>query len=255
MTTLTATPANQLKTAYGVGRIVLGFVVIYAVYFASALPLAQVEPTLSAVARTLITLVAVVGVEMSLFGQPAAVATNRLGLSKTSWRWLGVAAVAGAPLVLFFPINSALTGTGWSLPTGWLWTYLGYVAVSGLAEEVMFRAFLFGRLRAGRGFWAAATLSMLAFSAVHLLLFLRLNVFVATAALLLAALGAYPLAYLYERAGGSVWPCVVLHSLAHLITVVTWAQGGELAAPMAFMAVAAGSPWLVFAFGRGAKRT
>jgi len=42
---------------------------------------------------------------------------------------------------------------------------------SGRAEEVMFRAYLFGRLRAGRGFWAAATLAMAALTAVHLLLF------------------------------------------------------------------------------------
>jgi membrane protease YdiL (CAAX protease family) len=255
MATIIALSDNQLKVTYGVGRIVLGFAVIYAVYFGSALPLAAVEPTLSALARTLLTLASVVVLELSLFRQPVARAMGRLGLSWPGARWLGVAAVAGAPLVLFFPIYSALTGTAWSLPVGWLWTYFGYVAVSGLAEEVMFRAFLFGRLRAGRGFWAAATLAMAAFTAVHLLLFFRVNLFVAVAATLLAAAGAYPLAYLYERAGGSVWPCVLLHSLAHLITIVTWADGGALTAPLAFMAVAAVSPWLVFAFGQGAKRT
>jgi hypothetical protein len=90
---------------------------------------------------------------------------------------------------------------------------------------------------------------MLAFSAVHLLLFLRLSPIVAAAALLLAAAGAYPQAYLYERAGASVWPCVLLHSLAHLITVVG-VPDGALAAPLVFMAVAAVSPWIVFAFGR-----
>jgi membrane protease YdiL (CAAX protease family) len=250
MTTIAATPIARPEGASHIGRILLGFAILYAVYFGSALPLAAVEPTLAALVRTLLTLATVVVLELSLFRQPVTGAVGRLGFGWPGARWLGVAAIAGAPLVLFFPIYSALTGTAWSLPAGWLWAYLGYVAVSGLAEEVMFRAFLFGRLRAGRGFWAAATLSMLAFSAVHLLLFLRVNVFVATAALLLAALGAYPLAYLYEQAGGSVWPCVLLHSLAHLITVVTWAEGGELTAPLAFMAVAAVSPWVVFVFSR-----
>jgi membrane protease YdiL (CAAX protease family) len=249
MTTIAATPIARHEAASHIGRILLGFATLYAVYFGSALPLAAVEPTVGALARTLVTLATVVVLEMSLFKQPLTGAVGRLGFGWPGTRWLGVAAVAGAPLVLFFPVYAALTGTAWSLPAGWLWTYLGYVAVSGLTEEVMFRAFLFGRLRAGRGFWAAATLAMLAFTAVHLLLFLRLNVFVAVAATLLAAAGAYPLAYLYERAGRSVWPCGLLHSLAHLITVVAW-PAGELTAPLAFMAVAAVSPWLVFAFGR-----
>jgi len=248
MTTLAASSTARQGSASNIGRILLGFALLYAVYCGSAMPLAAVEPTLSALARTLLTLATVVVLELSLFRQPVAGAMGRLGLGWPGARWLGVAAVAGAPLVLFFPVYSALTGTAWSLPAGWLWTYLGYVTVSGLTEEVMFRAFLFGRLRAGRGFWAAATLAMAAFTAVHLLLFLRVNTFVAVAATLLAAAGAYPLAYLYERASGSIWPCVLLHGLAHLITVVAW-PAGELTAPLAFMAVAAVSPWLVFAFG------
>jgi membrane protease YdiL (CAAX protease family) len=40
-----------------------------------------------------------------------------------------------------------------------------------VAEEVLFRGYLFGHLRRGRSFWRAAVLSMLPFVCVHLLLF------------------------------------------------------------------------------------
>jgi hypothetical protein len=72
MTTIDTSPDAGTAIAQILGRILLGFVIIYAVYFGSALPLAAVEPTLAALARTLLTLVAVVVVEMSLFRQPGA---------------------------------------------------------------------------------------------------------------------------------------------------------------------------------------
>lgn len=255
MTTIAAASKLQTQPDLSVGRILLGFVVIYVVYFGSALLLAPMEPTWAGLARTLLTLAAVVVVEMTLFRQAIGSALQRLGLARPKARWLGLAALAGAPLIAFFPTYTAMTGIGWSLPPGWWWTYLGYVTVSGLTEEVVFRAYLFGHLRAGRSFRAAATLAMLAFSAVHLLLFLRVNALVATSALLLAALGAYPLAYLFERAGTSIWPCVLLHGLAHLITVVTviGAPADAVTAAPAFMAVAAACPWLVFLVGRRRK--
>jgi membrane protease YdiL (CAAX protease family) len=151
-------------------------------------------------------------------------------------------------------VYSALTGVTFTLPDGWLSLYLSYVAVSALSEEVMFRAFLYGNLRSGRSFGRAASLAMLAFAAVHLLLLARLSLPLVAAATLLAAAGAYPLAALYERAGRSVWPGVLLHALVHTISVVS-VPGGDLRAPLAFMAVAALSPWLVFVLGaRGFTR-
>jgi membrane protease YdiL (CAAX protease family) len=248
MTTALARPHHLPQTAHDLGRIGSGFVVIYLIYFGSAFGFARLDPTLAAVARTLLTLFAVVAVETWWLKQPLPAAIRRLGFGPAPRRALAAALLAGAPLLAFFPVFSALTGTTFALPPGWLWTFLGFAAVSGLTEEVMFRAYLFGHLRAGRGFWQAGALAMLCFSAVHVLLFLRLPAVIALAAILLALAASMPMAYLYENSRQSIWPAVLLHSLVHSISVVE-VSGGTLAAPLAFMAVAALVPWLLFLLG------
>ena len=51
----------------------------------------------------------------------------------------------------------------------------GLFAQAGIAEELLFRGYLFGHLREGRSFWRAALLSMPPFLAVHLLLFFQMD--------------------------------------------------------------------------------
>ena len=87
----------------------------------------------------------------------------------------------------------------------------GLFAQAGIAEEVLFRGYLFGHLRRGRSFWRAALLSMLPFVAVHLLLFATMPWPIAAAALLLAVIVAFPLARLYELGGATIWAPALLH--------------------------------------------
>jgi membrane protease YdiL (CAAX protease family) len=244
MTTAIAPPQQLPRAAHDLGRIGFGFVVIYLIYFGSAFVFAALDPGLGALIRTLLTLFAVVGIETLWFKQSLGAAIRRLGFGLAPRRAFAAVLLAGAPLLAFFPIFSALTGTTFALPLGWMWTFLGYVAVSGIAEEVMFRAYLFGRLRAHRGFWRAGVLTLLCFSAVHVLLFLRVPVVVATAAIGLSAAVSLPMAYLFEHSRQSIWPVALLHSLAHSLSVV--GAGAGALAPLAFMAVAAVAPWLVF---------
>jgi membrane protease YdiL (CAAX protease family) len=54
---------------------------------------------------------------------------------------------------------------------GWISLLPGLFAQAGIAEEVLFRGYLFGHIRVGRTFWRAAAVSMLPFVTVHLVLF------------------------------------------------------------------------------------
>jgi membrane protease YdiL (CAAX protease family) len=245
MTTAIAQAHHPPQAANELGRIAFGFVVIYLIYFGSGFMFTTLDPTLAAFVRTLLTLFSVVAFETLWFRQSLGAALRRLGFSLAPRRALAAALLAGAPLLAFFPVFSAVTGTVFTLPPGWLWTFLGYATVSGITEEVMFRAYLFGRLRAGRGFWQAGALMMLCFSAVHMLLFLRVPVVVALAAILLALAVSFPMAYLYENSRQSIWPVALLHSLAHSFSVIT-VEAGTLGPALAFMALTAVVPWLVF---------
>lgn len=85
------------------------------------------------------------------------------------------------------------------------------VAIAPVVEEVFFRGFIFPALRGGIGVWPAAIVSGLLFGAVHFNL-----IFLAP----LALLGTV-LALLYQRTG-SIWPCVLLHSLNNALAMALY---------------------------------
>lgn len=93
-----------------------------------------------------------------------------------------------------------------------LWLALGILAQGGIAEELAFRGYLYGRLRRTRTFWRAALTSMAPFAAVHLILFLTMDWPIALAALLLSIALTFPYAHLYEISGNAIWAPAVLHA-------------------------------------------
>jgi membrane protease YdiL (CAAX protease family) len=250
MNTATAsTRSMEQPTTSNTRQIVVGFVFIYLIYFGSAFLFLKFDQTTAALIRTLLALTAVFSVEKFVLKGSTREHTGVFYFGWPGSRAFAVAMLAGIPFVAFFPIFTTLTGTTFSLPSNWLWIYLGYITVSGITEEVMFRAYLFGHLRTRYGFWRAAILSLIFFSAVHLLLLFRVNLVITIASILLASVSSFPLAYLYENSRGSIWAVALLHSLVHAISVMA-VSDDSLTASLAFMAVTAVSPWIVFLFGR-----
>jgi membrane protease YdiL (CAAX protease family) len=123
----------------------------------------------------------------------------------------------------------------------------GLFAQGGIAEETLFRGYLFGHLRAGRTFWRAAALSTLPFVAVHAVLFVTLPFWVALAALLLSVVMSFPLAYVFELGGSTIWPPALLHFVVQA-TVKVFVVTGEAgsAFPFVWMMASAMLPLLVF---------
>src|SRR5262245_63897250 len=115
-----------------------------------------------------------------------------------------------------------------------------------MAEETLFRGFLYRRVRQGRPFWRAVAIAALPFVAVHLILFATLPLPVALASVLLAAIMSAPLAHLFELGGGTIWGPAILHFVAQGgIKVVTPSAGG-VGLPLVWMVGCAALPYLAF---------
>jgi membrane protease YdiL (CAAX protease family) len=66
------------------------------------------------------------------------------------------------------PLATWAGGRAVELRPDWIPLLIGVVLVNGITEEVIHRGFVFGRLRRGRSFAAAATISAALFAAQHL---------------------------------------------------------------------------------------
>lgn len=196
------------------------------------------------VAPAIIGIVATLIVQAKLDG-----GWRSVGLRSAEWRSLLVGLIAGLPLLIGYGIIFGVSGVdATTVP------YVGlviakFVIAQGMSEEVIFRGFVFARLRAGRSFLHAATLSAVVFALVHLSNFLHgfsaevvIGVIIST---LFAFVLAYPAALLFERSGNTIWPFAITHIL---IDSVNWFEKVSVPGPGLYVyliAVLLTSGWTV----------
>jgi membrane protease YdiL (CAAX protease family) len=193
-----------------------------------------------------VVLTAATACELALSKRTPVHALAALGLRAPDLRALLWAFALVALLLSFYPVFAAATGAQLSVRADAIPLAIGMLAQGGLAEEVLFRGFLFRRLREGRSFWRAASLAAMAFVAVHSLLFLTLDFALALASLLLSLSLSFPLAWLFERSGDSIWPPAIVH--AFLQGAIKLVEAGEhfFAMAIAWMILGAVLPWAFF---------
>lgn len=169
-----------------------------------------------------------------------------LGLGAPSKRGILTAVAVSTAMIVLVLAYSRIAEVPVTMVPGWLLFVPGLFAQAGIAEEVLFRGFLFGRLRRGRTFWRAALLSSGPFILVHLELLLRMPLAIAVASIALAAIIAFPLAYLFEVGGHSIWAPAILHLVVQgtLKVVVVDAESSTL--PILWMCACALVPLIVF---------
>ena len=195
-------------------RFLLAFIILFALFYGLSLLTSNFDWTWS---RILICLVTVGGVTIAwslIKNAPLAQSFRNVGFGVPNWRAMGIAVVISALMLAFFPIYSSLASVDLPLKSNWHWILIGVVTGVGITEETLFRGYVFGFLREKYGFWQAATLSMILFGAMHLLLLLWLPLPIAIAAIVLAILAAYPTAYLFETGNRTIWPSAILHTTA-----------------------------------------
>ena len=179
---------------------------------------------------------------------------SALGLRAPSWRALLAAAVISGALVCYYPVFALTTGAAIGIRNDAVILALGIFAQGGIAEEVVFRGFLFRRLRRGRSFWRATSLAAIPFVAVHAMLFLSLDFPIALSSLLLALSISFPLAWLFEISEGSIWPPALIHAVIQ--GTIKLVDAGEAFPVLAigWIGLSAALPWALFLLRQRAHR-
>lgn len=150
--------------------------------------------------------------ERLLFSGSVRESLRSLGARPSRGAMLPIVLLAIVPMWLFLPLLAWWQNAAVALKPQWLLVFAGVVLVNGVAEEAIHRGFVFGHLRAGRSFAAAAAISAALFGAQHLYLIVTNDWMIGVASVVLALLLAYPLAFVFERSGYSLLGPSLLHT-------------------------------------------
>jgi membrane protease YdiL (CAAX protease family) len=185
--------------------------------------------------------------ERWLWGQPLSTATQALGLGIPTTKSLVVASGVGALLLLVLPLFAVMARADVTFYPRWPLLLPGLFCQGGIAEEVLFRGYLFGTLRSRYPFRRAAMLSTGPFLVAHLLLFVTMEWPIALAATALSLVVSFPLAHLFELGGRTMWAPALLHfSIQSPIKIVEMSGPAAAIYPLVWMGACAVIPWLVF---------
>lgn len=236
-------------------RLLVGLCLVYALFQWAGSALGS-DRGQAGIPIAVIIVAATLGFECIWSRAAIAQAMRAIGLGRPQPRGLIISAGVCALLLLTVPVYARVMGSTVTTADGWLPLVPGLFAQAGIAEETLFRGYLFGHLRHGRTFWRAACLSMMPFVAVHLVLFATLPFPIAAAALILAVITSFPMAHLFELGGTTIWPPAILHFVIQAtVKVFVFSGDGATAFPIVWMLASAAIPLLVFFVPRATLST
>jgi membrane protease YdiL (CAAX protease family) len=243
-------------------RMLFGLIVVFVLFqwIASALGSFRGE---AGVLVGVIVVAATLVAEKVLFRKSFKEAAKGIGLGRPMRFGMLAAVAVSSLLLLMVPIFLLQSGSSLSLYPGWLTLLPGLFFQAGIAEETLFRGYLFGHMRQRHTFWKAAAFAAIPFVLVHLILFYSLPWSLAGASILLAIAMSFPLSKLYEMGGDTMWAPAIVHFVAQgAVKVIV--ISGESASMFPFFWIAASPliPLTVYAFpplmkliNRGCMRT
>ena len=123
------------------------FIVLFALFYGTGLLTTNMDWTW---ARILICFVTVSGVTLAwclIKKVPLARSLREVGFGPPNWRVMGIVFVLSALMLMFFPVYSSLANVQLPLHSNWLWVLIGIIAGVGIAEETLFRGYVFNFLR------------------------------------------------------------------------------------------------------------
>jgi membrane protease YdiL (CAAX protease family) len=240
-------PPSPVRSA----RSLLGFLAGFAVLCGVLLGTGAVDPTgrwgLAILAAVLTTAVIV---ERIRCRSSLAAVLRRLGLGRPGGRALAVAGGVSGLVLLVFPATAAVSGTAVALRPEWPWLLIGVFAFHGLAEELVWRGYAFGRLRKGRSFWAAAGWTMPLIAVTHVPIIVSMGPAIGVGALAVAAVTSLPLAYLYETGRRTIWAPAVVHTAIDSFKLVVVPAVAVQTFSMLLIVASLAFPLLAFAVPR-----
>ncbi|MBL8015682.1 MAG: CPBP family intramembrane metalloprotease [Ignavibacteria bacterium] len=229
--------------------IIAGYLILYGVLELAAKQTGDTGNTWNALLITACVLLMAILVEIFIFRRRFNDLLSLLGLGKPRVKAIAAALIITMLMFICYPAITAITGYQFRLPAAWLWLAIGVFVFHGIAEEVLYRAFLFRRLREGRSFWKAAWLAVIFFTAAHIPIIVNMGLMVGGMAVLLAVVSSFPFSYLYEKGGNTIWAPAIVHAAIDTIIPILAAGGMNEQSTMAvsvWMAAAMIIPYTAF---------
>ena len=227
-------------------RIGVAFVLLYLVFDRLAAALGSTRGEAGLVVGAVV-IASTMLAERWLTRAPLRACCTALGFDAPARGALLAAGALSIALLACLPVLAAATGATLELRDGAAWLALGMFAQGGLTEETLFRGFMYRHLRRTRTFWRAATLSAVPFAIAHVPLFWSLDAAVALLALGMAIAWSFPLAWLFDRAGNSIWPGAILHAVVQGgVKVLVDDDSAFQNLAIAWVALGLAAPWLFF---------
>jgi len=140
-----------------------------------------------------------------------------LGFGRPDMRVLCISGFVSIALLATMPFLVAATGGTFDLPDNWQLLALSILLLNGIAEETVYRGYLFHRLRKMYTIPKAVVLGTLLAGAAHVPIVATAGVVVGGLAILVAVLIFLPFATLFERGGNTLWAPATIHFAADCI--------------------------------------
>ena len=103
-----------------------------------------------------VVVAATIIVQRMLFADSFSAAARTIGLGRPKASGIIAAIVIAKLMVVTVVCFSWLTGTEIDMYPNWQWLAIGIFCQAGIAEETLFRGYLFGHIRQRHTFWKAA---------------------------------------------------------------------------------------------------
>lgn len=186
--------------------------------------------------------------EILAFGATPRTVLTTLGYGRPDGRAIVLALIVGAAVIAGYLVGAAALGIELELRAEWPLVLVGALLFHGLAEESVWRGFVYRHLREGRTFGRAVLVTIPFIALTHVPIIATNGWLVGLLALLTAAVTCVPLAYLWDRGAATVWAPAIVHGM-----IGTW-QLFDRTYPVSFsiivMVVTILVPLLVFPIGR-----
>ena len=227
-------------------RLSFGLVLVFALFHWTASVLGSNRGEFGIIIGLLVV-TATIAVKIFLFNRSLKDSVKDVGLTRPNALGILIAFVISVLMLLTIFVFAIVTDTSFSFYPDWYLLIPGLFFQAGIAEETLFRGYLFGYIRKKFSFWKAAGTAAIPFILVHLIMFYSLPFAIAFASILLSVIMSFPLARLFEFGGNTIWAPAILHFVVQGTVKVLVASGESAQSFQLFwITVCAVIPLLVF---------
>lgn len=227
-------------------RLFIGLVLVFALFHWTADVLGSNRGEFGVIIGLLVV-GATIAAKIFLFNRSFKESVKDVGLTWANTSGILIAIVISVLMLLTIFIFASVTDSSFSFYTDWYLLIPGLFFQAGIAEETLFRGYLFGHIRKKYSFWKAAVIAAVPFILVHLIMFYSLPFAIAFASILLSVVLSFPLARLFELGGNTIWAPAILHFVVQGTVKVLVVSGEDVQSfPLFWIAICAFIPLLVF---------